>query len=126
MRILDSIDIDICMWLKAMVPKGAKHYQTFRNLVYKVAIPSKGEESPLLWQNLAPPLANTLHGLVRYQFGPPPGKEINEVAADDILLYLRSHISLTRTWVREWIIPFVRCACESKMYNLAARRAKGA
>jgi hypothetical protein len=24
--ILDSIDIDICMWLKAMAPKGAKHY----------------------------------------------------------------------------------------------------
>jgi hypothetical protein len=64
MHILDSIDIDICMWLKAMAPKGAKYYCRFRDLIYKVAIPSKGEESPLLWQSLTPPLANTLHGLV--------------------------------------------------------------
>jgi hypothetical protein len=91
MRILDSIDIDICMWLKAMAPKGVKHYRRFHNLIYEVAIPSKGEESPLLWQNLAPPLADTLRGSVHYQFGPPLRKEINEVAADNILLPLESY-----------------------------------
>jgi hypothetical protein len=59
MHILDSSDIDICMWLKAMAPKGMKHYRRFRDLVYEVAVPSKGEESPLLWHNLAPPLADS-------------------------------------------------------------------
>jgi hypothetical protein len=49
---------------------------------------------------------------------------MNEVTADDILLYLRSHIGLTQTWVREWIIPFVKCARKSKTYNLAARCVK--
>jgi hypothetical protein len=125
-HILDSIDIDICMWLKAMAPKGAKHYRRFRNLIYEVTIPSKGEESPLLWQSLAPPLANTLCGSVQYQFGCPPGKEMNEVTVDDILLYLRGHIGLTQTWVREWIIPFMKYTRESKKYNLAARHAKDA
>jgi hypothetical protein len=89
--ILNSINIDICMWLKAMVPKGAKHYRRFCDLIYEVAILSKGEESPLLWQNLASPLANTLRGSVCYQFSPPPGKEMNEVTADDILLPLESY-----------------------------------
>jgi hypothetical protein len=107
-----------------MAPKGVKYYHRFRDLIYKVAIPLKSEESPLLWQSLAPQLAYTLHSSVRYQFGCPPGKEMNEVTADNILLYLRSHIGLTQTWVREWIIPFVKCARESKTYNLAARHAK--
>jgi hypothetical protein len=95
MRILNSIDINICMWLKAMAPKGAKHYRRFCDLIYKVAVPSKGEESPLLWHNLTPPLADTLHGSVGYQFGAPLGKEMNEVTADDVLLYLQSHVGLT-------------------------------
>jgi hypothetical protein len=124
--ILDSIDTDICMWLKAMAPKGAKHYHRFRNLIYKVTVLLKGEESPLLWQSLTPPLADTLCGSVQYQFSCPLGKEMNEVTADDILLYLRSHIGLTQTWVREWVIPFMKCAHESKTYNLAARHAKDA
>jgi hypothetical protein len=49
---------------------------------------------------------------------------MNKVTADDVLLYLQSHIGLTQTWVREWIIPFVKHARESKTYNLAARHAK--
>jgi hypothetical protein len=93
--ILDIVNIDICMWLKAMAPTVTKHYCRFHDLIYKVAIPSKGEESPLLWQNLAPPLTDSLHGSVQYQFGCPPGKEMNEVTANDILLYLRSHVGLT-------------------------------
>jgi hypothetical protein len=51
---------------------------------------------------------------------------MNEVTADDILLYLWSHINLILTWVREWIIPFVKFAHESKMYNLMARHVKDA
>jgi hypothetical protein len=51
---------------------------------------------------------------------------MNEVTVDDIVLYLRSHIGLTQTWVREWIIPFVTHAHESQTYNLAARHAKDA
>jgi hypothetical protein len=114
MGILDIVDIDVCMWLKAMAPTVMKHYCRFRNLIYKVTVPSKGEESPLLWQSLTLPLADTLRGSVRYQFSCPLGKEMNEVTADDILLYLRSHIGLTRAWVKEWIIPFVTHARESK------------
>jgi hypothetical protein len=51
---------------------------------------------------------------------------MNEVTADDILLYLRSHIGLTQTWVKEWIIPLMTHARKSKTYNLAARHAKDA
>jgi hypothetical protein len=65
MCILNSINIDICMWLKTMAPKGAKYYHRFRDLIYEVAVLSKGEESPLLWQSLTPPLADTLCGSVR-------------------------------------------------------------
>jgi hypothetical protein len=64
MHILNSVDINICMWLKAMAPKGVKYYCRFHNLIYEVAVPSKGEESPLLWQSLAPPLVVTLCGSV--------------------------------------------------------------
>jgi hypothetical protein len=64
MHILNSIDIDIYMWLKAIAPKGAKHYCRFCDLIYEVTVLLKGEESPLLWQSLAPPLADTLRSLV--------------------------------------------------------------
>jgi hypothetical protein len=64
MGILDIININVCMWLKAMAPTVMKHYHRFHNLIYKVAVPSKGEESPLLWQSLAPPLIATLCGSV--------------------------------------------------------------
>jgi hypothetical protein len=58
--ILDIININICMWLKAMAPMVTKHYHRFRNLIYEVAVLSKGEESPLLLQNLTLPLCNDL------------------------------------------------------------------
>jgi hypothetical protein len=124
-RILDVIDIDVCMWLKAMVPTVTKQYCRFRDLVYEVIVPSQGE-SPLLWLSLAPPTATTLRGSVRYRFCCLPGKEMKDVTTDDILLYLRSHIGLTQAWVREWIIPFVTRAHESNMYNLTTRHAKDA
>jgi hypothetical protein len=62
--ILNIVNIDVCMWLKAMAPMVTKHYRRFCNLVYEVAVPSKGEESPLLWQNLAPPLTDSLRSSV--------------------------------------------------------------
>jgi hypothetical protein len=123
---LNICDIDVTLWVKAMVPSDKKEFWRFWDLMFEVLSPTNGTRSLLgidLQRSvrLRKPRALSLRQSVVECFACPMGKTIGQVNAYDVSEYLRTHVGLTWEWIQEWICPYIKWSHQGLAYNMAAR-----
>jgi hypothetical protein len=97
---LNVCDIDVTLWVKAMVPSDKKEFRRFQDLMFEVLSPTNGTQSLLGIDlqgsvGLRKPRALSLQQSIVECFACPTGKTIRQVNAYDVSEYLRTHVGLT-------------------------------